>query len=670
MNLGMNAQVKLSKGEQKAFSPTDLLSMNRAGDPQVSPDGKWVLYSLGTPSIEDNKIHKDLYVVSIDGLETIQVTDHPAQEFHARWIEGGKKIAFLSTRMGSPQIFTKEFPDGHEKGLTTRVGGIGSFRYSPDGTFIAFSADVKIRETTRDKYPDYRQANVKMYESLPVRAWDHWEDENFSHLFLMPSGGGPAVDIMTNEPYDVPLSPFGGTENYGWAPNSKELAYACKKVDMPAKSTNTDIYVYDLKSKITSNITSSNLGYDKDPVYSPDGKYIAYISQERAGFEADKVRLMVYEQNTKVVKELTKSLDQWVKGYIWSPDSKSMYFNASEKGREPLFSVDVASSEIKKIAGGNYNYSSGLDVTPDGNILVFGRTSMTQPTDFYSLDLTKENSSPNQLSRVNSIIWVKIKDIKIEDRIVETTDGLDMHVWVLFPPDFDASKKYPMITYCQGGPQGTISNYFSYRWNLYLMASQGYIVCAPNRRGMPGFGQKWNDDISKDWGGQAMDDILSATDAVAKESYVDNKKIGCVGASFGGYTAFWMAAHHEGRFATFISHCGVYNLTSMYGSTEELFFPDWEYGGPFWEEKNEDQYKDFSPHNYVNKWNTPMLVITGLNDFRVPYTQSLEAFTALQAQGIESKLMVFPNESHWVLKPQNALVWQAEFFGWLDKYCK
>lgn len=669
LNYSIFSQIKLPESQQTVFTPEDMLSMNRLSDPQVSPDGKWVLYTLSTPSIEKNIFSTNLYVVSIDGAKTIKITDSQSKNYHGRWIEGGKKIAFLSTRMGSPQIFTQKFPlEGSAEGQTTIVNGISSFRYSPDGTLIAFSADVKTKQTISDKYPKLRNTNVMSYDALPVRAWDHWEDENRSHIFLMPASGGTAVDIMDGQDFDCPLQPHGGTEDYCWTMDSKKIVYSSKKADKPARSTNSDLYLYDLEAKSTTNLTTSNLGYDKQPLVSPDGKSMAYLSQQRAGFEADKVRLMLYDFATNTAKELTTSLDQWVTQFEWANNSKTIYFSATEKGREPLFKVDVASSKIDKIAGGDYDYASGLGITPDDKTLVLGRTSMQDAVNLFTYPTTSTDSKLNKITDVNAVIDVKRKNIKIEEKWVKTTDGKQMQVWVLYPPNFDAKKKYPMITYCQGGPQGQISNYFSFRWNLYLMASQGYVVCAPNRRGMPGFGQEWNDAISRDWGGQAMDDILSATDAVSDMPFVDKEKLSCVGASYGGFSVFWLAAHHNGRFKAFISHCGVFDLVSMYGSTEEIFFPNWEQGGPYWE--NDEDYKKFSPHNFVKKWDTPMLIITGGNDFRVPYTQSLEAFTACQVKGIPSKLLFFPEESHWVLKLQNALVWQNEFFDWLGKYTK
>lgn len=664
------AQLKLPESQQTIFTPEDMLSLNRLSDANISPDGEWILYTLSTPNIENASMETNIYAIKKDGSETIKVTKSRAKDYHPRWIEDGKKIAFLSTRMGSPQIFTKVFPDGVSEGLTTVVKGIGDFKYSPDGSLIAYTSSVKTKQTIKDKYPDLRNTNVMHYENLPVRSWDKWEDENRNHIFVMPASGGTGVDIMKTEDFDSPTEPFGGGDDFTWKTNSREIIYVSKKVDKPAISTNSDLYVYSIESKETTNITSENLGYDKHPIVSPDGKYVAYTSQERPGFEADKVRLMIYEFATGLRKDLTKDLDQWVVHFAWANNSKTIYFSATEKGREPLFKVDVESSKIDKIAGGDYNYSSGLLVSPDDKTLYVGRTSMQEAVNIYTYPSSSTDSKMKSLTNVNAVFDARVKNVKMEEKWVKTTDGKQMQVWVLLPPDFDENKKYPMITYCQGGPQGQISQYFSYRWNMFLMASQGYVVCAPNRRGMPGFGQEWNDQISRDWGGQAMKDILSATDAVAKETYVDNEKLTCVGPSFGGYSVFWLAAHHDKRFKAFISHCGVFNLYSMYGSTEELFFPNWEQGGPYWDSKSKKDYEKFSPHNFVEKWDTPMLIITGGKDFRVPYAQSLEAFTACQAQGIPSKLLFFPEENHWVLNLQNALVWQKEFFEWLKIHTK
>jgi dipeptidyl aminopeptidase/acylaminoacyl peptidase len=409
-------------------------------------------------------------------------------------------------------------------------------------------------------------------------------------------------------------------------------------------------------------------GFDMHPGYSPDGRWIAFHSMKRPGFEADRIRLMLYDRESGATKELPEKLDQWVGQYVWTPDSREIYFSSGTEGKVPIFRVGLANGRWKQITEGRYNYDYGLDITPDGKTLVYGKRNMMRPPEIFSYDI--QNNTETQLTHANDKKYEDLAPVDIEEEWFKTADGKMLHTWVLFPPGFDREKKYPMITYCQGGPQSTISNYFSFRWNLYLMASQGYVVVAPNRRGMPGFGQAWNDAISGDWGGKPMRDILLATDNFSQRKYIDSNRISAVGASAGGYAAFWLAGNHEGRFSAFISHCGVFNLVSMYGSTEELWFPNWEYGGPYWKKENKKFYDEHSPHMYADNWDTPIMISTGEYDFRVPFTQSLEAYTVAQVKGIPSKLVIFPEENHWILSLHNALLWQHEFFGFLEKYCK
>lgn len=660
--------VKLADKDRHAFSPEELLSMKRLSDMQLSPDNKTLLFSLKTPNLKTNTSVNDLYIVDLTTEKMTQLTDTEESESNARWSNDGKKIYFLSSKMGAPQVYEMDFASRNSKAISAVASGVSNMIISPKGDNILFTTEVEVRESLEKAYSQYTSFNALKYNSLPTRHWDTWKDNKASHVHYMPISGGRPIDIMEGDKNDSPLLPFGGGEQIAWSPEGTEIAYTSKKVDNPARSTNSDIYLYDIRTKSTKNITEGMMGYDKDPVYSPDGKWIAFHSQKRNGFEADKVRLMLYDRATGVIKEMLAEFDQWIDAVVWSPDSKTIYFNSGSKGRVHIYSLDVATNKQTQITNDKTNDDQGLAISSDGKMLVFGRSSMTSPTDYYTLDLTTKKIS--RKTKVNDFLLIKLHDVNIEERWVEATDGEKIQTWVLYPPNFDKNKKYPMITYCQGGPQGTISNYFSYRWNLYLMASQGYIVCAPNRRGMPGFGQKWNDDISKDWNGQAMEDILAATDNLTAESFVDKNNVAAVGASFGGYTVFWMQGNDEGRFKAFISHCGVFNLTSMYGATEELFFPDWEFGGPYWDDDNEDIYEEHSPHKYVNNWDSPMLVITGMKDFRVPYTQSLEAYTAAQLKGLDSELLVFPDENHWVLGLQNAIVWQNEFFGFLKKHLK
>lgn len=659
---------KLAEKDRHPFSVEDLLSLRRLSDMQLSPTDKLILFSIKTPDLKTNKSANDLYVVDLETNKMTQLTNTDESESNARWSNDGKTIYYTSTKMGAPQIYEMDYATKSTKAISAVANGVSNMIISPKGDNILFTTEVEVRESINKKYSQYTSFNALKYSDLPVRHWDTWEDEKASHVFYMPIEGGRPIDIMEGDKNDSPLVPFGGVEQLAWSPEGNEIAYVSKKVDNPERSTNSDIYLYNLNNKQTKNITEGMMGYDKDPVYSPDGRWIAFHSQKRPGFEADKVRLMLYDRATGQIKEMLADLDQWIEQTVWSPDSKTIYFNSGVKGRVHLYSMDVATNKSTQLTMDKTDDNQGLAVSSNGKFLVFGRSSSTYPTDFYTLDLATKKIE--RKTKVNDFLLMKLDDVKVEERMVESTDGEMVHTWVFYPPNFDKTKKYPMLTYCQGGPQGTISNYFSYRWNLYLMASQGYIVCAPNRRGMPGFGQKWNDDISKDWNGQAMDDIKAATDNLTAESFVDKNNVAAVGASYGGYTVFWLQGNDEGRFKAFISHCGVFNLTSMYGSTEELFFPDWEFGGPYWDDDNEDVYEEQSPHKYVNKWDSPILIITGMKDFRVPYTQSLEAYTAAKSKGIDAELLVFPDENHWVLGLQNAMVWQSEFFGFLKKHLK
>lgn len=652
----------------KIFTTEMMMQLKRISEITVSPDGKWIIYKLGTPSVEDNKVYNDLYAISIDGTQTKQLTKDPASEYGAVWSPDSKKIAYLSAKDGSPQIYVMDFPNGKPQKVSNVAEGVGNLLWSPDGKNFAFTSEVKLDQNVVDKYPKYPKATARIYEKLPVRHWDEWTDDKYSHLFIMPVTGGAPKDITPGEKYDTPLKPFGGAEEICWSPDGTEIAYTSKKVDDYVHSTDSDIYLYNLKNGTTQNITKGMVGYDKVPMYSPDGKWIAFHSMERAGFESDRVRLMLYDRKTGKIDELSKKLDQWVGNTVWSPKSDYLYFSAENGPLVHIYQMSVATGEWKILTSGRMNYDGGLGITKDGKMLVAGRRTMHRPTDIFTVKL--DNGEVNQLTDVNSELYKDLILCKIEEITITSSDNKPVHCWLLFPPNFDPTKKYPMITYCQGGPQSTISQYFSFRWNFFLMASKGYVVLAPNRRGVPGFGQAWNDAISKDWGGMPMQDLLSATDQMSSKPYIDKHGLCAVGASAGGYAAFWLAGNHQKRFSAFVSHCGVFNLESKYGSTEELFFPDWEFGGPYWEKKHRRMYDQNSPHKFADNWDTPIMISTGEKDFRVPFTQSLEAFTVAQAKGIPSKLVIYPDENHWILKPQNSLVWHNEFFEFLDKYCK
>lgn len=652
------------------FTPELLLSLKRVGHPKVSPDGNYLLYSVGTPNIKENKIITNLFLINLEDNSIEQLTDDPNQKSDYQWFPDSRKIAFIYTKDGKSEVYSLEIKTKEMKQITATENGVNAFKISPDGNWIAYATDVKIFQTPQEKYPFLNKAKVRMYTKLPVRHWDEWEDEKYSHLFIQPINGGQPIDLMNGEPYDCPDKPFGGSEQFAWSPDSKEIAYTCKKVDNYAQSTNTDIFLFNLDNRRTINITDGMLGYDKNPQYSPNGQWIAFHSMARSGFESDRVRLMLFNRQTKKITELSSKLDQWVGDFVWHPSSDKIYFSAEDGGTVQIYEIFLADGFWRIITTGYFNYDGGLDIHPNGNMIYFAKRNFLRPFEIFSMKTESPNPIQIQLTFENENIYQQLKVVKFEERIIKSSDKNNIHTWVLYPPEFDSTKKYPMITYCQGGPQSTVSQFFSYRWNLFLFASQGYIVVAPNRRGVPGFGQEWNDAISKDWGGKPMQDILDVTDSISKEKYVDSNRRAAVGASAGGYAVFWLEGNHNKRFSAFVSHCGVFNLESKYGSTDELWFPNWEFGGPYWESKNIHIYEKDSPHKYAQNWDTPILISTGEKDFRVPYTQSLEAFTVAQVKGIPSKLIIFPEQNHWILKPQEQILWYYEVFEFLDKYCK
>lgn len=652
---------------ERTLSAIDLYSTKRVGEFVVSPDGDWVVYRLSTPSIADNKLYSDLFAVKKDGSETIQLTENTASEFNVRFSADGKKLAFISTVEDSPQIFVMDFPKGTPKKFTNVEKGVSNFNWSGNpGTFV-FASEIKAFESLKDQYPQYDKANMLYYDDLHIRHWDEWNDDMISHIFMVPFDGGEPKDIMKDEKYESPLKPFGGAEEYDISPDTKEIAYTCKKVSDYPWSTNSDIYLYDVANGTTKNITEGMMGYDKNPKYSPDGKLIAFVSQERPGFESDRIRLMVYNRADGTIIEVSKTLDQWVEEFVWAPDSQTFYIVAGTLGTVQLFNINLA-GEWKAITEGVHKLGSGLQITADGKTLIFGKQTFSDPLDIFTMDIS--GGTMNQLTNINKELYANIKKVKVEERWFKATDGKPIHAWVIYPPDFDSTKKYPVVTYCQGGPQSMISPNFHYRWNQYLFASQGYIMLCPNRRGVPGFGQAWNDAISLDWGGMPMNDLLAATDQFSTEPFVNPEGRSAMGASAGGYAAFWLAGHHNKRFSAFVSHCGVFNIISKYGATEELFFPNWEFGGPYWDKKHRQNFEKNSPHNYVQNWDTPIFISTGMNDFRVAYTQSLEAFTAARAQGIPAEICIFPNENHFIGKPQEFIIWFDKLFKFLDKNCK
>lgn len=627
----LGALVFFSDGfPQDHMTPERLWQLGRVSATGVTRDGTQLVYSVSSPDISKNAIGSKLYAIPIGG--------------------------------GQPQE------------ITNADALLRDTNLSPDGKFLIKIKEVKLQKVFgKDFYPGLEKSDALIYESLSYRHWDEWEDGAYSHLLVHPvvSGNpGEGKDIMQGEPFDCPQRPFGGEEDYTWSPDSRFVVYVSKKKSGAeyAVSTNTDLYAYEVSTGKTTNLTEDRKGYDTQPAYSPQGT-LAWLSMKREGYESDKNDIIV--KNGSSMINLTGQWDGTVNSFIWSHDGKKIFFNAPVDGTIQLFEVDNPGVTkkmpvVKQVTKGDFDVT-GIVALAD-NAIVVSRTDMNHATELYSVNFS--NGRFNQLTHVNDETYEKLSLSKTERRYVKTTDGKQMLVWVIYPPDFDESKKYPTLLYCQGGPQSSLTQFYSFRWNFQLMAANGYIVVAPARRGMPGFGVEWNEQISKDWGGQVMDDYLTAIDEVAKEKFVDKNRLGCVGASYGGYSVFYLAGIHNNRFKTFIAHDGVFNLKSMYGTTEELWFVNWDMGGPYWEKNNaaaQKSYQRFDPSALVDKWNTPIMIVQGGKDYRVPIGQGLEAFQAAQLKGIKSKLLYFPDENHWVLKAQNAMVWQKEFFKWLEE---
>lgn len=654
------------------MTPEVLWAFGRVGSPQVSPDGESVLYTVTYYNIEENKPYRDVYSVPVSGGEAENLTNSPTNEFNAIWRPDGQKIGFISTASGSAQVWEMNADGSGPKQISEIDGGISGFKYAPDGSKIFYIKSVKLDDDIHDLFPDLPKANARLENDLMYRHWDQWHDYTYQHIFIADySDGkvGEGKDIMEGERYDSPMKPFGGIEQIAWSPDGKTLAYTCKKKTGKeySLSTNSAIYFYNLETGKTTNFTEGMMGYDQNPVFSPDGKYLAWESMERDGYESDKNRLFVANLNTGEKTDFTADFDQNVHNLSWDAESRAIYFTSNIHGTDEIYRLKLTDGAISRLTDGIHNYQT---VEPAGTKLVAQKVSMSQPAELYLVDPETGNDQP--LTTVNKSILEQLTMGKIEERWLETTDGKQMHTWVIYPPHFDPNKKYPALLYCQGGPQGTVSQFWSYRWNFQMMAANGYIVVAPNRRGLPGFGQEWNEQISKDYGGQNIKDLLTAIDEVAKEPFVDETRLGAVGASYGGYSVYFLAGNHDGRFKAFISHDGMFNFEHQYLTTEEMWFVNWDIGGPFWEKDNAAAQRSytFSPHNFVQNWDTPILVIHGEKDFRVPPDQGMAAFNAAVLRDIPAQFLYFPEENHWVLQAQNGILWQRVFFNWLDKWLK
>lgn len=653
------------------MTPEVLWSLGRVGEFEVSPDHKQVLFSITYYDIPQNKGNGDLYIMAADGTDLKQLTKTPENEFNYLWRPDGKKIGYLSPASGSAQLWEMN-PDGSGKTkISDFEGGLNGFKYSDDSKKIAFSAEVKLEdENLKELYKGLPLAKGKVIDQMMFRHWDEWR-ETFSHLFLADLAGGKmtnTVDIMTGEHYDFPNKPFSGMEQMSWNPDGKSLAYSCVKKEgrAYATSTNADIYTYNLETKLTEDFTSGMMGYDLAPLYSPDGKYIAWSSMEREGYEADKLRIMVFEIASKSRVDFTGYFGQDADDLTWADDSKSIYFLAYWFGTKEIFNLNL-DGKITQLTNGIHDF---IAVQPAGDQLIASMMSMSMPAEIFSVPIA--GGKETQLTFTNKDILSQLTMGKVEKRVIPTTDGQKMLTWVIYPPHFDERNQYPTLLYCEGGPQSALSQFWSFRWNFQMMAANGYIVVAPNRRGVLGFGQAWKEEISGDWGGQNMKDLLTAIDEVAKDPYIDKNNMGAVGASYGGFTVYWLAGHHEKRFHAFIAHDGDFNLESSYLETEEQWFADWDLGGPPWDKDNPVVQKSYanSPHLFIKNWDTPILISHGEKDYRVVATQGIMAFNAAQLMGIPSEMIYFPDENHWVLKPQNGILWQRTFFQWLDKWLK
>lgn len=694
---------------QNKLDIATLWKFGRLSEHMVSPDGKLAIYAVKNYDVKANKGTNIIYtqkVYEISGTirtdrsgpvptTPTEIIDSKTNAFAARFTPDGKKISYLSATSGEVQLYECNLIGSDRKQITFIKGGINGYKYAPTMKHIAFVMDVKLDQEVKEIYPDLDKTNARIMDGLFYRHWDAWHDYAYSHLFIQAYENGAlkdnAIDLMLNEKFDCPVPPHGDDDEYNWSPDGTKIAYDCKKLQgtADAVSTNSDIYVYDLNTQVTKNISEANLGYDKNPQFSPDGTKIAWLSMEEPGNESDRNTVVMFDFNQPkksapgngqvqaaiymmpIITQLTNNFDFTVENFVWM-DNQRIAFTSVIAGTKQICMFDPklrSMSRVVTLTEGMHDYV-GINLIPNSKVptLLAARMSISSPTELFLIDLGAKKTT--QFTQVNKEILDKTTMGKVEKRMVKTTDNKDMLVWVIYPPDFDASKTYPTLLYCQGGPQSPVSQFFSYRWNFQLMAANGYIVVAPNRRGLPGFGSEWNDAITNDYGGQCMLDYLSAIDDVAKEPYVNKDKLGAVGASFGGFSVYWLAGNHNKRFKTFISHCGMFNMESWYGTTEEMFFANNDNGGPYWDQKKFPNNFDSSPHKFVKNWDTPILIIHNEKDFRVPLNQGMEAFTAAQLKGVPSRFLYFPDENHWVTKPQNSVLWQRVFFDWLNQTLK
>ena len=670
------------------LTPEVMWKMSRAGGAALSPDGKMLLYQQTDYNMQENRGVTTVWVQDLASNVPVRLTDTSSNSLAPRWSADGQKILFLSDRSGSMQVWEMGAAGGDPRQLSALEGDVEGFGISPRGDKAWYVQRVQAAaRRSSDIHTDMDKSKARIYDDLMVRHWDYWDEGEHLHIFVGDFGADglkPGVDIIgADAAWDAPLAPYFDMAEIAWNHAGTMLAYTCKPLTGTAYavSTDSDIFVYDVASGQTQNIckpTNFNTGekierlrdnlpgYDKYPVWSPDDRKIAFLSQRRAGNESDKARLFLYDCATTEMCDLTEDFDYNAMNVVWEGNDR-LWFVAPIEATHQICRIALGEGEVEVLTKGDHDITA---FTMAAGCIVAELATISSATEFY--EVNPADGALTKISSINGAIYEHIRMGQVQKRWVETTDGKQMLTWVILPPDFDPARKYPTLLYCEGGPQSVVSNGWSYRWNFQLMAAQGYVVVAPNRRGVPSFGQEWLDQISGDYSGQNIRDYLSAIDDVAREPWADETRMGCVGASYGGYSVYFLAGHHQKRFKAFIAHCGIFDFDSMYGETEELFFINNDYGGPYWDKENATAMRSYanSPHKFVDRWDTPILIITGERDYRIPYTQSLEAFTAARVRGIPARLLEFQDEAHQVFKPQNSMVWNREFFGWLDKYVK